>query len=90
MRKICYRFHKYNWSILFLEIFIVPTFSIYLVYIIILIAVGHFTQAIWNRSKYIGVAKVKDASGQTTVIVAEYDPPGNYIGQFRANVLSPC
>ncbi|XP_050545537.1 uncharacterized protein LOC126907911 isoform X2 [Daktulosphaira vitifoliae] len=49
---------------------------------------GHFTQLVWKGSKSMGIAMVKGKSGRI-VIVANYDPPGNIMGQFTANVLKP-
>lgn len=46
---------------------------------------GHFTQVVWRGSKKLGVAKVENNKGQVFV-VANYDPPGNYQGQFEQNV----
>ena len=38
---------------------------------------GHFTQVVWKGSKKVGFGFASNAKGQV-VIVAEYDPPGNY------------
>ncbi|ODQ61345.1 hypothetical protein WICANDRAFT_90751 [Wickerhamomyces anomalus NRRL Y-366-8] len=49
---------------------------------------GHFTQLVWNSTKYIGCA-VKDCGsyfGQ--YLVCEYDPPGNFQGAFDDNVFA--
>uniref|UniRef100_U5EXX7 Putative scp-like extracellular protein n=1 Tax=Corethrella appendiculata TaxID=1370023 RepID=U5EXX7_9DIPT len=46
---------------------------------------GHFTQIVWKESKELGVAIARNRSGQVFV-VANYDPPGNYIGSFAKNV----
>lgn len=48
-------------------------------------ATGHFTQVIWRDSKKLGIAKAENSKGQIFV-VANYDPPGNYQGQFKENV----
>lgn len=50
---------------------------------------GHFTQVVWRGSRRIGVGRAKSAGGQVFV-VANYDPPGNMMGDFRENVLPPC
>ncbi|XP_060579495.1 Golgi-associated plant pathogenesis-related protein 1-like [Ruditapes philippinarum] len=42
---------------------------------------GHFTQIVWKGSKKIGVG----VAGP--VVVINYDPAGNYIGQFKDNVF---
>ncbi|KAK2027953.1 PR-1-like protein [Colletotrichum zoysiae] len=41
---------------------------------------GHYTQAIWKGTYKVGIATA--SSGSTTVVVARYFPPGNYIGQM--------
>lgn len=46
---------------------------------------GHFTQVIWLDSRELGVGLAKNRSGQVFV-VANYDPPGNFIGSFTSNV----
>ncbi|MEU5977570.1 CAP family protein [Streptomyces sp. NPDC047315] len=49
---------------------------------------GQFTQVIWKKSAKMGVGRAKAANGGTYVVV-NYDPPGNYRGQFAANVPAP-
>lgn len=46
---------------------------------------GHFTQVIWRDSLALGVGMAKNRTGQIFV-VANYDPPGNFIGSFTENV----
>lgn len=46
---------------------------------------GHFTQVVWRDSTKLGIAKAQNSKGQIFV-VANYDPPGNYQGQFEENV----
>lgn len=46
---------------------------------------GHFTQIVWRDSREFGVGMAKNRSGQIFV-VANYDPPGNFIGSFSENV----
>ncbi|XP_059615872.1 uncharacterized protein LOC132261217 isoform X2 [Phlebotomus argentipes] len=46
---------------------------------------GHFTQVVWQDSRDLGVGQAKNRSGQVFV-VANYDPPGNFIGSFAENV----
>jgi len=41
---------------------------------------GHYTQMVWSRTTAVGIGQA-NCPGGATVIVAEYDPPGNYIGQ---------
>ncbi|XP_046397298.1 uncharacterized protein LOC124164140 isoform X2 [Ischnura elegans] len=47
---------------------------------------GHFTQVVWKDSAELGVAMAKSRKGQVFV-VANYYPPGNYIGSYVDNVL---
>lgn len=44
----------------------------------------HF-QVIWRDSRELGVGMARNRSGQIFV-VANYDPPGNFIGSFAENV----
>ncbi|XP_036226227.2 Golgi-associated plant pathogenesis-related protein 1 [Bactrocera oleae] len=46
---------------------------------------GHFTQVVWKGSKCLGVAMA--SSGNRIYVVANYDPPGNYNGEYSNNVL---
>lgn len=46
---------------------------------------GHFTQVVWKSSNQIGVGVA--CKGSTTYVVANYNPPGNYDGEFPQNVL---
>lgn len=48
-------------------------------------SVGYFTQVIWMGSRELGVGIAKSRNGQIFV-VANYDPPGNFLGQFKENV----
>jgi pathogenesis-related protein 1 len=43
-------------------------------------ATGHYTQMIWKDTKKIGMGISKSKNGRT-IIVANYFPPGNFIGQ---------
>jgi len=47
-----------------------------------------FTQVVWKSSQYLGCAKATSSNGWTYV-VCDYDPPGNYVGLFKENVLPP-
>lgn len=47
---------------------------------------GHFTQIVWRESRELGVGMARNRAGEV-FIVANYDPPGNYIGSFKKNVL---
>lgn len=46
--------------------------------------VGHFTQVVWKNSKRLGVGIAK--KGTNVYVVCNYDPPGNYSGQYTVNV----
>lgn len=46
---------------------------------------GHFTQVVWKDSQQLGVGVAKNSKGQVFV-VCNYDPPGNYVGQFATKV----
>jgi len=41
---------------------------------------GHYTQMVWGNTTKVGMGRATCSSG-AIVIVAEYNPPGNYIGQ---------
>ena len=44
-------------------------------------AIGHYTQLVWKTSTKVGCACVQSVS-KTFYFVCNYDPPGNYIGEF--------
>lgn len=46
---------------------------------------GHFTQLVWQSTTKVGVG-VAIANGNLCLVM-NYDPPGNYKGQFQSNVL---
>jgi len=46
---------------------------------------GHFTQVVWKKSEKLGIAKARSKSGKV-IVVANYEPAGNWIGQYAANV----
>merc|ERR1712223_1243944 len=48
---------------------------------------GHFTQVVWKGSTEVGVGVGQ--KGSTVVVVANYSPAGNYIGQYVDNVPPP-
>lgn len=48
---------------------------------------GHFTQIVWNNSKYLGIGVARSSQG--VYVCANYDPRGNVKGQFVQNVLTP-
>uniref|UniRef100_A0A8D8RP62 Pathogenesis-related protein 1A n=1 Tax=Cacopsylla melanoneura TaxID=428564 RepID=A0A8D8RP62_9HEMI len=45
---------------------------------------GHFTQVVWKGSTKLGMGIAR--KNGYIVVVANYDPPGNYKGQFAKNV----
>ncbi|KAK9807415.1 hypothetical protein WJX73_003337 [Symbiochloris irregularis] len=47
---------------------------------------GHFTQVVWKGSTSVGCAAAN--CGEMTIFACEYDPPGNYEGQYAQNVGS--
>lgn len=49
---------------------------------------GHFTQVVWRGSTLLGVGIANSRNGGIYV-VANYDPAGNYAGQFTENVPRP-
>jgi len=49
---------------------------------------GHFTQVVWKNSKHLGIAKARSSSGKI-IVVANYEPAGNFIGQYVQNVPAP-
>lgn len=55
-----------------------PGFSMY---------TGHFTQVIWNNSVQLGIGIALTNNSQKSKVVANYYPPGNYDGEFPANVF---
>jgi uncharacterized protein YkwD len=42
--------------------------------------VGHYTQMIWHNTTEVGCGKAVCANG-SVMVVCNYNPPGNYIGQ---------
>lgn len=50
---------------------------------------GHFTQVVWNGTRRLGCG-TSTCKGKR-IWVCNYDPPGNYRGQYASNVLRwPC
>jgi pathogenesis-related protein 1 len=43
-------------------------------------AVGHYTQMVWRNTKSVGMARAECPNGEI-IIVASYDPTGNYLGE---------
>merc|ERR1712223_257430 len=48
---------------------------------------GHFTQVVWKGSTEVGMGVAQ--KGSKVIVVANYSPPGNYIGQHADNVFPP-
>lgn len=48
---------------------------------------GHFTQLVWRGTKSVGCGHA--TCNGLDVWVCEYDPPGNWEGEYRTNVLAP-
>lgn len=46
---------------------------------------GHFTQMVWKSTKLLGVGLAKTKKGKV-LVVCDYDPRGNILGQFGRNV----
>ncbi len=46
---------------------------------------GHFTQVVWRGTKQVGCGH--STCKGNDIWVCEYDPPGNWDGEYRANVL---
>jgi len=47
---------------------------------------GHFTQVVWKESTRLGLGMAHSSDGHTWV-VANYDPPGNFQGKYKQNVM---
>jgi uncharacterized protein YkwD len=41
---------------------------------------GHYTQMVWRNTKEVGMGLAKCSNG-ATIVVANYNPPGNYMGE---------
>ncbi|URD87875.1 60S ribosomal protein L37a, partial [Musa troglodytarum] len=46
---------------------------------------GHFTQIVWNSTSRVGCARVECIAGAGVIIVCDYDPPGNWVGERPFN-----
>nr|XP_045609389.1 nucleoporin NSP1-like isoform X2 [Procambarus clarkii] len=47
---------------------------------------GHFTQMVWKDTTQMGVGKARTAAGTKVFVVANFDPQGNWMGQFADQV----
>ena len=48
--------------------------------------VGHFTQLVWDNTKYVGVGTALNVKTGRICIVARYSPPGNvYVPYWYAD-----
>merc|ERR1740123_1703672 len=52
-------------------------------------ASGHFTQVVWKNTQKLGIAKAKSPKSGKIIVVANYEPAGNWIGQYKDNVPPP-
>ena len=43
---------------------------------------------VWKGSKEMGIAQAKSKSNKI-IVVANYDPPGNFVGRYSENVAPP-
>jgi len=51
---------------------------------------NHFTQVVWRESRKlgVGVASATNSDGMLcTYVVCQYQPAGNFLGEYKANVL---
>jgi uncharacterized protein YkwD len=48
---------------------------------------GHFTQNVWVSSRELGVGV--GINSNNYYVVMQFNPPGNYIGSYKNNVLCP-
>jgi len=46
---------------------------------------GHFTQLVWTDTRQVGCGHVQCKGND--IFVCNYDPPGNYEGEYRTHVL---
>jgi pathogenesis-related protein 1 len=46
---------------------------------------GHFTQVVWTTTTHVGCGQVSCKGND--ILVCNYDPPGNWKGQFQRHVL---
>ena len=56
--------------------------------IIILPLIPISSKVVWKGSKEMGIAQAKSKSNKI-IVVANYDPPGNFVGRYSENVAPP-
>ncbi|CAL1537635.1 unnamed protein product [Lymnaea stagnalis] len=42
---------------------------------------GHYSQLVWKNTKQVGCSVIHCTRSLENLVVCEYDPPGNYMGQ---------
>ena len=47
---------------------------------------GHWTQVVWKGTREVGCARKYCPGLKGTFIACEYNPPGNFLGEFAKNV----
>lgn len=47
---------------------------------------GHFTQLVWKETERQGIGVATNPKTKYTVVVANYEPAGNMMGEFEQNV----
>lgn len=47
------------------------------------------TQVLWKNSKELGQGASRSLKTDDVYVVCNYDPPGNYLYNFKDNVLPP-
>jgi len=48
---------------------------------------GHFTAVVWKSTTHVGIGVARNTKKNWWVVVANYNPPGNFGGQYRENVF---
>lgn len=43
---------------------------------------------VWKKTTSVGLGIAKGSNG-SWIVVANYDPPGNFVGQYAENVPAP-
>ena len=66
---------------------LIKTVRTYISYFVIFsLCTGHFTQVVWKKTESLGIAKAKSPKSGKIIVVANYEPAGNWIGQYKDNV----